>query len=242
MGRASHHSTTDPAPQRLSTMPATASLSHGEDAGETLLPTEIRDEGVSAAQKEPAGAAARRGQTPPRSPIRKLAGSLLGAFGRKKGQAAPADDVGSPARANDGENEDDEPQGRPGARAHGELRPRDDGGARSPHNRFTGAFSAALQSLSPLQHARNHTITLGLKWEDVGPDKPEGTELSNQALAWCLRDTREFSRKEWEKFQIPALTPDCYIKVGEHYFKPAADASRRDADDKDAEGGGKTKS
>jgi hypothetical protein len=223
-------------------MPATASLSHGEDAGETLLPSEIRDEGVSAAQKEPAGAAARRGQTPPLSPIRKLAGSLLGAFGRKNGQAAPADDVGSPARANDGEDEDGESPGKPGAPAHGELRPRDDTSARSPLHRFTGTFSAALQSLSPLSPPRTHPITLGLKWEDVGPDKPEGTELSNQALAWCLRDKREFSKKEWAKFQIPSLTPDCYIKVGEHYFKPAADASRRDADDNGAEGGGKTKS
>jgi hypothetical protein len=76
----------------------------------------------------------------------------------------------------------------------------------------------------------------------VGPDKPEGTELSNQVLSWRLRDKREFSKKEWAKFQIPNLTPDCYIKVGAHYFKPAAEASRRDADEKDAEGGGKTKS
>ena len=220
-------------------MPATASLSHGEDAGESLLPSEIRDEGASAAQNEPAGAAARRGETPPRSPIRKLAGSLLGALGRKQG--TQADDVGSPARANDEDDEDGEPQGKPGARARGELRPRDDVGARSQH-RFIGAFSAALQSLSPLSPPRTRPITLGLRWEDVGPDTPEGTELSNQALAWCLRDKREFSKKEWAKFQIPDLTPDCYIKVGEHYFKPAAGASRHDAVDKDAEGGGKTKS
>ena len=224
-------------PPGRGTMPAPSAQGRGEDEGETLLPSEIREEGGSAAHE--AGVAVRGGETPPRSPIRKLAGSLLGALGRKKpGPAAPADSGSSPRLA--GQEEGGEPPAwEPGAQAQAEIHPQDTepvqaARAPSPLHRFAGAFSAALQSLSPPR-----TLARRVKWEDVGQDEPDGTELSNPALAVALREKTEFSQKELRAFQVSELTPDCYIKVGERYFKLVADAAGRDADNSDTDDRGK---
>ena len=69
-----------------------------------MLPSEIREEGSSAGHE--AGVATEREETPSRSPIRKLAVSLLGALGGKKpGLAAQADRGRSGVKRSAGQEE-----------------------------------------------------------------------------------------------------------------------------------------
>ena len=65
--------------------------------------------------------------------------------------------------------------------------------------------------------------TPGLKWKDIGMDKPStGTELQNTGLATDLLSNKvDFSRSELDSFQMPSLTFDDYIKVGDRYYQPA---------------------
>jgi hypothetical protein len=63
----------------------------------------------------------------------------------------------------------------------------------------------------------------GLKWKDVGSEKPStGTEIENELLAAALQKQVEFKREEWKKIHAGKLSSDSYIKSGDRYFKPTA--------------------
>ena len=62
-------------------------------------------------------------------------------------------------------------------------------------------------------------LPLGLKWKDSGSEKPStGVEIKNELLAAALLEKDEFTKEEWEKFQVATLSSDSYIKAGERYF------------------------
>ena len=64
----------------------------------------------------------------------------------------------------------------------------------------------------------------GLKWKEVGTEKPEmGTEINNAALAAALQEKVELRNDDLNTLNLPPLSRDCYIKVGEKYFKPDDD-------------------
>ena len=67
--------------------------------------------------------------------------------------------------------------------------------------------------------------TLGLKWEQVGSEKPTtGLEIHNTDLAADLKVKTTFDKEEWGKYEellSGHLSSDSYIKVGNHYCKPA---------------------
>ena len=63
--------------------------------------------------------------------------------------------------------------------------------------------------------------TPGLKWEDVGPKKPEtGLEIHNEALAAALQTKTHFSIEDLNDLKAFDLSYDVYIKAGRKYFKP----------------------
>ena len=65
--------------------------------------------------------------------------------------------------------------------------------------------------------------TLGLKWENGGPTKPvPGQELDHPQLREALKDKTEFTQQEWIGFGITNLRKDHFVKMGDNYFKPAA--------------------
>ena len=64
---------------------------------------------------------------------------------------------------------------------------------------------------------------LGLKWENCGPTKPvPGQELDHPQLREALKDKTEFTQQEWIGFGITNLRKDHFVKMGDNYFKPAA--------------------
>jgi hypothetical protein len=60
-------------------------------------------------------------------------------------------------------------------------------------------------------------IPSGLKWVDVGDDRPTGTEVTNENLATQLENvavTPEFTQEKWDTFGVtPPITDHTYIKV-----------------------------
>lgn len=73
---------------------------------------------------------------------------------------------------------------------------------------------------------------LGLKWKNIGSESPSReTELINTGLAEALKSkvefddeksVLEFTKEEFNRFQLYNLSSDRYIKVGDSCFKPAA--------------------
>ena len=63
----------------------------------------------------------------------------------------------------------------------------------------------------------------GLKWRNVGKQKPEnGEELFNQSLASALRKKLEFKEAEWDEFEIRYLHMKHFIKLNDDsYARPA---------------------
>ena len=56
-------------------------------------------------------------------------------------------------------------------------------------------------------------LVVGLKWEQVGTDKPHsGTEVKNSAFATALREKLEFTKEEFKRFQVN-VSHTSYIKV-----------------------------
>ena len=56
-------------------------------------------------------------------------------------------------------------------------------------------------------------LVVGLKWEQVGTDKPHsGTEVKNSAFATALREKLEFTKEEFKRFQVN-VSHNSYIKV-----------------------------
>lgn len=72
---------------------------------------------------------------------------------------------------------------------------------------------------------------LGCKWKEVGRESAEmGTEIKNEALVAVLRDNLqkkvELRKDDLENVEWTSMAPwshDCYIKVGDKYFKPNDD-------------------
>lgn len=64
----------------------------------------------------------------------------------------------------------------------------------------------------------------GLEWrESSGPG--EGRELTSPELAKALTSKTTFTQKEWDTFGICDLRDDDFVKIGDRYLKPAAEAS-----------------
>ena len=64
----------------------------------------------------------------------------------------------------------------------------------------------------------------GLKWKKAGSEKPlTGTKIKNLALATALQGKDEFTRAEWDTFNLPSsdLSYNSYVKVDDSYFKPS---------------------
>mgnify|MGYP006078906401 CR=1 FL=1 len=59
----------------------------------------------------------------------------------------------------------------------------------------------------------------GLKWQRAN-DIKNGIELINEELSNSLSIKREFTKSEWNKFNINNLNSNHYIKVGGSYYKP----------------------
>jgi ankyrin repeat protein len=84
--------------------------------------------------------------------------------------------------------------------------------------------------------------SVGVKWEDIGPKQPQGSEIVNEALAAALQEKVEIfeqkraqkltrrnsrlaffhfsSKQEMGSFEPSNLPPDSYIKVGKTFFRP----------------------
>ena len=92
--------------------------------------------------------------------------------------------------------------------------------------------SQLLPHLSPIIALVSSTLEtwlagatlLGLKWVDLGTEKPaHGRELSNPALAAALQDRTEFTQEHLTRFGAAFskdLRRDDYIKSGSRYFQP----------------------
>jgi len=62
---------------------------------------------------------------------------------------------------------------------------------------------------------------LGWKWVNAGPAQPaHGRELTNSQLKASLESKMEFTRQEWEAFEIKDLRYNDYIKSGASFFQP----------------------
>jgi hypothetical protein len=72
------------------------------------------------------------------------------------------------------------------------------------------------------------SLDLGFKWRKVGDEKPsQGEELINERLAAALEKSTEFTRTEWEAFDITGLRTDHFVKSGASYFQPADELKER---------------
>ena len=97
-------------------------------------------------------------------------------------------------------------------------------------DKFISQGGTELAAMSTSEHyevARSFATTLGLKWVEVGVEKPTvGNEIINEALATALENQKEFTKAQFEDFQIFSgldisdLTESSYIKVVDSYFKP----------------------
>ena len=79
------------------------------------------------------------------------------------------------------------------------------------------------------------TPMLGLKWENMGDDMPNGRDLENSELANALarkrktgekereqgKGTIKFTPQEWEAFGIKNLRIGDFVKAGDSYFSPS---------------------
>ena len=63
----------------------------------------------------------------------------------------------------------------------------------------------------------------GFVWKNVGTEKPEGDELSNQKLKDALRNGKiKFTEDEWNSFGVSGLHSASFIKSGGCYFQPSS--------------------
>jgi CRP-like cAMP-binding protein len=61
----------------------------------------------------------------------------------------------------------------------------------------------------------------GLKWEDIGAEKPmTGSQVKNARLAQALQHKLEFTREELDSFNLKNLTYDAFCKSGAKFFRP----------------------
>ncbi len=76
---------------------------------------------------------------------------------------------------------------------------------------------------------RGSEAASGLKWKEVGAAKTAyGDKLTNEKLSEALEGQTEFTKEEWEAFDIKDVRMEHFIKAGEKYFKPAEVASLYD--------------
>ena len=60
---------------------------------------------------------------------------------------------------------------------------------------------------------------IGSKWEEIGRTKLIGKEIQNDKLAAALQKRTVPSKEDLEKFDAD-ITEDCFIRVGDKYFRP----------------------
>ena len=76
--------------------------------------------------------------------------------------------------------------------------------------------------------------TLGLKWEEIGSEKPQtGSEIINAALAKALEVQKEFTQEQFDQFQVSDLTESSYIQVDNVYLRPTAGLDEQDLPEKE---------
>lgn len=64
-------------------------------------------------------------------------------------------------------------------------------------------------------------ISSGLKWNLIGDIRPiNGIELINVSLSTKLLEKTEFTKEEWDNFEITTLQVSNYIKSGNNYYSP----------------------
>ena len=61
-----------------------------------------------------------------------------------------------------------------------------------------------------------------MKWVMFGFEAPKnGVEVRSPALAAALQRKAEFHTEELQAFDLPRLTHDSFIRVGDKFYKPA---------------------
>ena len=80
----------------------------------------------------------------------------------------------------------------------------------------------------------------GLQWHRVGKldIADSDAEIINDEFAAALQDGARFSRKELDRFKLSGLSHDCYVKVGNEYYKPAIFAQSDTPTNAGSAGGG----
>jgi hypothetical protein len=83
-------------------------------------------------------------------------------------------------------------------------------------------------------YAEVRNATLGLKWEEIGSEKPQtGSEIINAALAKALEVQKEFTQEQFDQFQVSDLTESSYIQVDNVYLRPTAGLDEQDLPEKE---------
>ena len=80
----------------------------------------------------------------------------------------------------------------------------------------------------------------GLKWLKAGDIEPttgcdlelSGFQTGAFRLAEALQNKTEFTKQEWEDFDINNLRKDHFVKSGDNYFKPAGQKNEKEAEKK----------
>ncbi len=95
-------------------------------------------------------------------------------------------------------------------------------GDRSVVVRFMGRNPQRVAFLNAARERRRRIQgPPGLIWEEIAGEKvTSSTEIHDAALAAALQHKLDFSAEEVDKFQVSKLTYDCYICVGEKYYRP----------------------
>ena len=87
------------------------------------------------------------------------------------------------------------------------------------------ARAAAPTLLDSAQSSRGGAAAdtaVGLKWIMFGFEAPKnGVEVRSPALAAALQRKAEFHTEEIQSFDLPHLTRDSFIRVGDKFYKPA---------------------
>jgi Ran GTPase-activating protein (RanGAP) involved in mRNA processing and transport len=87
------------------------------------------------------------------------------------------------------------------------------------------------------------SVPPGLRWKEVGMEKPKtGAEIENSELAAALEQKSEFGQREFDTFKVDKFSCDCYIKVDDKYFTPAATRSYSSVKNDDPAGEGNARS
>jgi hypothetical protein len=60
----------------------------------------------------------------------------------------------------------------------------------------------------------------GLRWRNIGRQRPAGIALKNSRLEKALQTRQRFTQKEWDAFDVPNLKRDHHVLSNGNYFEP----------------------